>query len=74
MPLYRFRLTGEDQERPFELPDDDAAWAHLVASCKKMLAEMDEHLPSGRDWEITATDGRGQDVASIRIVASRRRR
>src|SRR5689334_21624658 len=45
MPLYRFRLTGEDQDRPFELPDDDAAWAHLVAPCKEMLTGMDENLP-----------------------------
>lgn len=74
MPLYRFRLTGEDQETPIELPDDDAAWSHLLALCHDILAVANDRLPSGTDWEITATDHRGQDVGSIRIVATRRRR
>lgn len=72
MPLYRFRLTGQDQEKPVELPDDEAAWALILTACNEALAELSEHTSSGSDWEITATDHRGQDVGTIRIVASRR--
>ncbi|WP_404977767.1 DUF6894 family protein [Ancylobacter sp. 3268] len=74
MPLYRFRLTGQDQENPVELPDDDAAWAQVWALCGEILTGVNANLPSGADWQITATDHHGQDVGSIRIVASRRQR
>ncbi|ADH88110.1 conserved hypothetical protein [Ancylobacter novellus DSM 506] len=74
MPLYRFRLTGQDQETPVDLPDDDAAWAQVRALCGEILTDVNANLPSGADWQITATDHRGQDVGSIRIVASRRQR
>jgi hypothetical protein len=74
MPLYRFRLTGEDQETPVELADDDAAWAHLLVLSNDVLTRVSERLPTGSDWEISATDQCGQDVGSIRIVATRRQR
>lgn len=74
MSTYRFRRTGEDNDAPLELANDDAAWATLVRLCFDELGRANAHPPSGSDIELSAMDHLGQDVAVIRVTASRRLR
>lgn len=73
MATYRFRRTGEDKDAPIELANDDAAWATLIRLCFDELGRANASPPSGSDIELSVTDHLGQDVAVIRVSASRRR-